>query len=67
MLNNPFLDVTRHDRWEVGLPELNMDQLRAPKVLSWIKVEGKPGDVIRITRKSDTAGESIYYRVVIKG
>lgn len=27
----------------------------------------KIGDVIRITRKSETAGESIYYRIVIKG
>jgi len=26
----------------------------------------KPGDVIRITRKSETAGETAYYRVVIK-
>ena len=25
------------------------------------------GDVIRITRKSETAGESFYFRVVIKG
>jgi len=29
-------------------------------------LQAKPGDVIRITRKSDTAGESVYYRVVIK-
>lgn len=26
----------------------------------------KPGDMIRITRKSSTAGESIYYRYVVE-
>ena len=26
----------------------------------------KPGDMIRITRKSPTAGESIYYRYVVE-
>jgi DNA-directed RNA polymerase subunit H len=26
----------------------------------------KPGDMIRITRKSGTAGESIYYRYVVE-
>ncbi|MEK6942773.1 MAG: DNA-directed RNA polymerase subunit H [Nanoarchaeota archaeon] len=28
-------------------------------------LDTKPGDVIKITRKSPTAGESIFYRVVI--
>lgn len=30
-------------------------------------LNGQPGDVIKIIRKSPTAGESIYYRVIIKG
>ncbi|HLC50502.1 MAG TPA: DNA-directed RNA polymerase subunit H [Candidatus Nanoarchaeia archaeon] len=29
------------------------------------ELDPKPGDVIKITRKSPTAGESIFYRVVI--
>lgn len=40
---NPWTDASRDDRWEVGLPELNMQQLRAPVVLRWLKEEAKPG------------------------
>jgi len=32
-----------------------------------VRLNAKLGDVIRITRKSATAGVSQYYRVVIKG
>ena len=34
-----------------------------PTVLA---IKAKPGDVLRIKRKSPTAGESMYYRVVVK-
>jgi DNA-directed RNA polymerase subunit H len=39
--------------------------LRSDPVIKTLKA--KPGDLIKIIRKSDTAGESIYYRVVIEG
>jgi len=46
-----------------------------PEQLPWIRASdpvarelgAKPGDIIRIIRKSQTAGESIAYRFVISG
>jgi hypothetical protein len=45
MMPNPLVDATREERWEVGLPEWMMQQLRAPSSLSWLKEDAKPASM----------------------
>ena len=47
-----------------GLTRANLPKMRASDPQAK-KLEAKPGDVIKITRK-DLTGENMYYRVVIK-
>jgi DNA-directed RNA polymerase subunit H len=51
-------------KYGISLKQLPRILLSDPVIKS---LGAKVGDVIRITRKSETAGESIYYRVVVKG
>ena len=50
------------EKYSVSLKDL-------PRVLKTdsaiISLDAKPGDVIKITRNSPTAGEAIFYRVVV--
>ena len=62
--------VPRKDAEEV-LKRYNTKPSQLPYILIEDKgLEGldvRPGDIIKITRKSPTAGESVYYRYVVEG
>ncbi|RLG89546.1 MAG: DNA-directed RNA polymerase subunit H [Thermoprotei archaeon] len=74
--------ILKHElvpKHEIAKPEEVAEILRKygikPEQLPWIKasdpiiraIGAKPGDVIKITRKSPTAGEVIVYRYVVPG
>jgi DNA-directed RNA polymerase subunit H len=62
--------VPRKEAEEV-LKRYNTKPSQLPYILMEDKgLEGldvRPGDIIKITRKSPTAGESVYYRYVVEG
>ncbi|ABK78188.1 DNA-directed RNA polymerase, subunit H, RpoH/RPB5 [Cenarchaeum symbiosum A] len=61
--------ITKAEAEEV-LEKFNCKPTELPLILvedpAIIGLGVKPGDMIRITRKSSTAGESIYYRYVVE-
>ena len=66
----PKHEILSKEEKKALLEKLNISEKQLPKIFESdpvIKVlNAKPGDVIKITRKSPSAGESIYYRIVIK-
>jgi DNA-directed RNA polymerase subunit H len=62
--------VPRKEAEEV-LKRYNTKPSQLPYILMEDKgLEGldvRPGDIIKITRRSPTAGESVYYRYVVEG
>ena len=78
----PLFDIFKHElvpKHEIVPIEEAVKILKRlgvrPEELPWIRasdpavraIGGKPGDIIRIIRKSPTAGEVVVYRYVIPG
>jgi len=66
----PKHEVMSEEEVKDLLEKLNITKEQLPKILEsdpMVKLIGaKVGDVIKITRKSHTAGETIYYRLVVR-
>ena len=56
---------------EIILKKFNAKPSQLPYIMISDKaledLDVRPGDIIKITRKSPTAGESVYYRYVVEG
>jgi DNA-directed RNA polymerase subunit H len=62
--------LSKNDAQEV-LKKYNTKPSQLPYIMLSDKgledLDVRPGDIIKITRKSPTAGESVYYRYVVEG
>ncbi len=67
----PRHEIMPKEEVEVLLVNLKLTVQNLPKILEADKVVesigAKAGDVLKITRKSPTAGTSLYYRLVVEG
>jgi DNA-directed RNA polymerase subunit H len=65
----PKHEILPEDEKKILLERLKISESHLPKVKSSdpaVKaLDAKKGDVLKITRKSSTAGECTYYRVVV--
>jgi len=66
----PEHEVMKKQEQEELLERLNVTREKLPRILdsdvALKEIKFKVGDIIRINRKSPVAGESVYYRVVVK-
>ena len=67
----PKHEILSHVDAEVILKKYNAKPSQLPYILIDDKglegIDVRPGDIIKITRKSPTSGESVYYRYVVEG
>jgi DNA-directed RNA polymerase subunit H len=67
----PKHEIIPREEAEEVLKKYNAKPGQLPYILMSDKaledLDVRPGDIIKITRKSPTAGESVYYRYVVEG
>lgn len=67
----PKHEILTQEEAELVFKKFNSKPSQFPYIMSSDKgisgLGANPGDVIKITRKSSTAGESVYYRYVVEG
>ena len=67
----PKHEILPKDLAEEVLRKFNARPSQLPYITTTDKgiedLDVRPGDIIKITRKSPTAGESVYYRYVVDG
>lgn len=65
----PKQEILPEDEKKILLEKLHITESQLPKVMSSdpaVKILGaKKGEVLKISRKSQTAGDCVYYRIVI--
>ncbi len=66
----PKHELMDEDELRTVLSHYNVEREQLPKLKATDPVAKEigalPGDVVKITRKSETAGEALYYRYVIE-
>lgn len=67
----PKHEVLPKEQGEDVLRKYNTKPNQLPYILQSDRgiedLDPRPGDIIKITRKSPTSGESVYYRYVVEG
>ena len=65
----PEHEIMKKEEVKLVLQKYGISKDKLPKILTTdpvvLAIEAKKGDVLKITRHSETAGTALYYRVVI--